>query len=133
MFGKSELYLDSKIEDNLKYNVINTTNSENEQSYNIPIYFQDCSNPITLRIVNYLADNFKVSNDNLLLYNGSLIKELGFRTKDLETNLSFDLKIITKDGETRTKNVNFDIIFEKENKSILDGDIDIEEKEDIRL
>ena len=43
------------------------------------------------------------------------------------------MKIITKDGKSRTKNVNFDIIYEKENKSVLAGDIDIEDKEDIRL
>lgn len=133
MFGKNELYLNSLIEDNLKYSVINSTNSENEQNYNIPIYFQDCSNPITLRIVNYLSNNYKVSKDNSLVYNGSLIRELGFNPKDLDTNLSFNLKIITKDGKTRIKKVDFDIIFENENKSILDGDIEIEVNEDIRL
>ncbi len=133
LFGKSTLNLDFKLDKNLDYNIINSKNSENEQGYNIPIFFQDCSNPITLRFVNYLNDNYKVSSENSLIYNGSLISELGLDIDDLEKNLEFDLTITTKDGKKRVQKVELEIPFEKGNKSILDGDFELQVKQDIKF
>ena len=133
LVGKNILDLDSKIENELEYTVINDENEDNSQNYNIPIFFQDLSNPITLRFVNYLADSYKVSSDKNLIYNGSLISELGLGIEDLDSNLSFDLTIALKSGETRTKNIEIEIPFEKGSKSILDGDFTTKVKQDIRF
>ena len=133
LFGKSTLDLDMKIEDKLEYSVINDNNSDNQQNYNIPIYFQDCSNPITLRYLNILNDNFKVSNENSLVYNGSLIRELGLDLNDLDSNLTFDLIVTTKDGKKRLKNIRLEIPFKNDNVNILDGDADIKENYDIEF
>lgn len=133
LFGKSNLDLGTKIENNLEYNVINDKNFNNEQNYNIPIYFQDCSNPITLRYLNILNDNFKVSNENSLVYNGSLIRELGLDLNDLDSNLTFDLIVTTKDGKKRLKNIRLEIPFKNDNVNILDGDADIKENYDIEF
>ena len=133
MFAKNTLDLDAKIEDNLEYNVINSENSENNQEYNIPIYFQDCSNPITFRYVNYLANNYKVSSNETVKYNGSLVSKLGMKLEDLNDNLSFDLKIITKDGEERIESVDLKIPYKDENRSIIDGDFETKEKKNIRF
>ena len=133
MFGKSTLDLDTKIENNLEYNVINSENYENNQEYNIPIYFQDCSNPITFRYLNYLANNYKVPSDETLKYNGSLISKLGMDLEDLNDELSFDLKIITKDGQERVEKVNLEISYKDENRSIIDGDFEAKEKKSIQF
>ena len=133
MFAKNTLDLDAKIEDNLEYNVINSENSENNQEYNIPIYFQDCSNPITFRYVNYLANNYKVSSNETVKYNGSLVSKLGMKLEDLNDNLSFDLKIITKDGEERIESVDLKIPYKDENRSIIDGDFEAKEKKSIQF
>ena len=135
MFGNSDLNSNGivEIKDNLEYNVINTTNSKNEQNYNIPIYFQDCSNPITLRLVNTLMDNYKVSSEQILLYNGSLIKELGIDLKKINTNIKFNLEVTTKDGEKRMKLIELNIPLENKDGSILDGDFEIEENESIEF
>ena len=133
LFGKSTLDLTSKIETSLEYNVINSDNSKNEQEYDIPIYFQDCSNPITFRYVKYLANNYKVPSDKDLKYNGSLIKNLGLKIDDLNKDFSFALKIITKDGEERIKNIKLEIPYEEKNKSILDGDFEQKLKENINF
>ena len=127
MFGKSNLNEDYLIKSNkLEYNVINSENVDNEQNYNIPIFFQDCSNPITLRFVNNLADNYRVSNDNTLVYNGGLIRELGLNLNSLNTELKFDLEITTKNGISRMYTIDLEIPIEDENRSILDGDFNTE-------
>ena len=131
LFGKSSLDLGAKIEESLKYNVINSDNKENTQEYDIPIYFQDCSNPITIRYINYLSNNYKVPNDKTLKYNGSLIKNLGLKIDDLNKNISFDLKITTRDEEERIKKINIEIPYENKNKSILDGDFEMKVKKNI--
>ena len=131
LFGKSSLDLETKIEESLKYNVINSDNKENTQEYDIPIYFQDCSNPITIRYINYLSNNYKVPNDKTLKYNGSLIKNLGLKIDDLNKNISFDLKITTRDEEERIQKIDIEIPYENKNKSILDGDFEMKVKKNI--
>lgn len=133
LIGKSTLDLDTKIDNVLEYNVINTDNSENEQNYNIPIFFQDCSNPITLRFVNHLRDSYKVSNDRNLKYNGSLISELGLNIDDLDKEFSFNLKITTKDGKERNQTIKLNIPFESGNQTILDGDFEKNVKQNIQF
>lgn len=122
LFGNNSLDIDKKIEGSLEYNVINDENIENKQNYNIPVFFQDCSNPITIRFVNYLKDNYKVPSDRTLEYNGNLITEIGLDIEDLDKNLSFDLEITTRDGEKKIQKVDIEIPFENKENSILDGD-----------
>lgn len=129
-FGNSNLVEDDLIEELLEYNVINSENKENEQNYNIPIFFQDCSNPITLRVVTELSNHYQVSKDYTLAYNGSLVKELGLRLENLNQTISFDLVIHNK-GVGRAKHIDLEIPYEDKEKSILDGDIKIEKNKNI--
>lgn len=135
MFGNSNINSDDIISNDkeLNYNVINSSNNDNEQNYNIPIFFQDCSIPITLRFVNNLSDNYKISSEDTLIYNGSLIKKLGMDLKNINTKFSFDLKITTKDGDEKTKQIDINIPIENDKRSILDGDFEIEVKENIKI
>jgi len=132
-FGNSNLNTDDIIEDKLEYNVINSGNNEDAQGYNIPIYFQDCSNPITIRVVNLLADNYRVSKDTALNYNGKLIRDLGFGLYNLNDEISFDLEMDTKLGKSKTTRVELTIPFENEKNSILDGDFESDEKVDTKI
>ena len=133
LFGKNTLDFDTKIENTLEYNVINSENKDNDQKYDIPIYFQDCSNPITIRYVKYLSNNYKVPSDKTLKYNGSLIRNLGLKIDDLNKNLKFEIKFITKDEEERKQEINLEIPYENESKSILDGDFEETTKLNIRI
>lgn len=129
-FGNSELNLDELVENKLEYTVINSENQEDTQNYNIPVFFQDCSNPITFRIVTELSNNYQVSNAQTLTYNGSLIEELGLKTGDLNQNVTFDLVLKTK-GAIHPKTIELKIPYENEEKSIVDDDIMVEKKENI--
>ena len=123
-YGNSDLHEEDVIENKLEYNVINSSNEKNEQTYNIPIYFQDCSNPITIRVVTILSDNYKVSNDKTLSYNGSIMKELGFSLNRLNKKLKFDIEIENSLGDKHCQNVNLEIPYNDEEKSIIDGDFE---------
>lgn len=125
MFGNGILNEEDRIEDSLKYTVINSSN-EKEQDYRIPIYFQDFSNPITIRLVRELDKNYKVSNEKSLVYNGKLIEELGLHLSDLASKIIFDIEIDTKDGEKRIQTIELEIPLENEQKSILEGDYEEE-------
>lgn len=125
-FASNVLNFDNEINDNIEYNVINSSNIDNEQNFNIPIFYQDCSNPITIRVINNLSNNYKVSKDSVLKYNGSLIRELGLNVSELDNNLEFDLKITTKDANEKLENIKLEIPFEDEQRSIIDGDFEKE-------
>lgn len=129
-FGNGIINLDSIIEDKLEYTVVNSENDDNAQNYNIPIFFQDCSNPITLRLVTELANQYQVPNDHTLIYNGNLIKELGLGINELNKRVKFDLIVVSKDSK-HIKTISLEIPYEEGEKSIFDGDIKIEKIENI--
>ena len=130
MFGNGLLNEDNIINDILEFNIINSSN-DNNQNYNIPVYFQDCSNPITLRVINNLADNYKISSQDALTYNGGLIKLLGIGLDKLENQISFDLNIETKSGDNIKRTIEIEIPFSDDEQNILDGDFEIEKDENI--
>jgi len=129
-FGNSDLKPDYCIEKRLEYVVINSENKEDMQNYNIPVFFQDCSNPITLRLVTELSKNYQIPKENTLAYNGTLIRELGFNIFNLNQNINFDLTVETKDA-IHTQSISLEIPYEENENSILDGDIQVERKENI--
>ena len=128
-FGNSDisnLSDENKINDELKYNMINYDNKENDIKYSIPIFFEDCSNPITLRYLNSdIVTNYTISTTELVEFNGSLLKNENIDLEDIKTNISFDLNIVTESGETHTINLEFEISLEDENSTIYDGEINI--------
>ena len=128
-FGDSDisnLSDESKINDELKYNIINYDNEENDIKYSIPIFFEDCSNPITLRYLNSsIITNYTISTTEPVEFNGSLLKNGNIDLKDLETKISFDLNIVTQSGENHTINLEFEIPLKDSNNTIYDGKINI--------
>jgi hypothetical protein len=89
--------------------------------YNIPIFFEDCSNPITLKYVNNIAKNYKVDSNELLEYDGTLLRNIKNNVDELKNTISFKLNIITQNDEEHTINLNIDIPLEDENDSVLNG------------
>lgn len=130
--GNSELNPDDLIDSKLEYTVINSDNQDDMQNYNIPIFFQDCSTPITLRIVTELSNNYQVPNDQTLIYNGSLIREIGLGIDNLNKDISFDITIDTR-GVEHNKKIRLEIPYEEGEKSIVYGDIKIKKEENIQF
>lgn len=127
-FGNSdiaELSDENKIDSGLEYNIMNYENSENDVKYSIPIFFEDCSNPITLRYLNSdIVSDYKFSQSNKLQFNGSLLKTAGISLEKLGTTITFDLDIITQNDETYNIPLTLDIPIDER---IYDGDIFVTE------
>jgi hypothetical protein len=90
--------------------------------YNIPIFFEDCSNPITLKYVNHdIVENYKISSNEILKYDGSLLKTANVELNDLKTTINLDLNILTQDNQLHVKTLNIEIPLADEKNSIFDG------------
>jgi len=90
-----------------------TTNEENNNSdYNTPVFFADCSNPISLGYLNSgILKNYNMPEDDnygtslsakTAVFDGSILKKAGIKIEDLKCNLSFTIKITNYLGEQYT-------------------------------
>ena len=64
--------------------------------YNTPIFFADCSTPITLKYVNTVSSNFSLKNTNKLTQNGTLLNNLIKDTSVINANFRKSGKIHLK-------------------------------------
>ncbi|MCL2341881.1 MAG: hypothetical protein FWC53_02245 [Firmicutes bacterium] len=80
------------------------TNDENDKAdYNSPVFYADCSNPISLGYLNLGVlknynipedDNYGTSiNSKTVLFDGSILKKAGIKIEELKCSLSFTIKI----------------------------------------
>lgn len=124
-YGTDKTIEDDEIVDNLEFNILNSDNSKNDISYSIPIIFQDLSNPITLKYVNTnIVQSYKISNQNKIIFNGTLLKLSQVNPKDIENKISFYINIKTADDRVLTRKIEIDIPLKDNNdKSIYDGNI----------
>lgn len=95
-FGKDSIETE-KIEEKLEYNVIDDSNVENSVKYSIPLFFEDCSNPITIRYINSeILKNYNIESSEKVIFNGSLLKRGEIELQDIESEISMNLNIVTK-------------------------------------
>ena len=130
-FGDSDFtseISDYEIESILEYSIINYENSNDDVEYTIPIFFEDCSNPITIRFVNYdILENYIIEANIKTEFNGSILKNENIAISDISSKISFDINIETESSnQIHTINLEIEIPLENEEKTIFDGYIDIE-------
>ena len=128
-FGKSDFDIENnenEILDRLEYNVVNSSNSENDMIYSIPIFFEDLSNPITLKYMNYdIIKNYTISNEEDVIFNGNLLQRAGVNLESIKSKIYMNLNIITKDDEVHIFPLELQIPLQNEEKSIYDGGVKI--------
>lgn len=124
-YGSDKIIESNEIVEKLEFDIINSENKNNDIGYSIPILFQDLSNPITLKYVNSnIVNSFKISNDNKLIFNGSLLKKAQINPKDIENQISFCINIKTGDDRIITKKIEISIpLADNNGNSIYDGNI----------
>ena len=117
---------DYEISEELEYSIMNYDNSDDDIKYSIPIFFEDCSNPITLRLINYdILENYIVEENTKIQFNGSILKNENIEIDDIKITISFDINIETEDDEIHIINFEFEIPLENGEETIFDGYIDI--------
>lgn len=97
---------DGKIEFNIVY-----TNEENEKAnYDEPTFYTDCSNPITLEYSNNdIVTHYKIDENKSVLFDGSILKEVGVATESLNCKVKFKINIINNNDEKYSCWINFSI------------------------
>ena len=128
-FGDSDYtseITDDEIDDKLEYNVMNYDNQDDDVKYVIPIFFEDCSNPITLRFINHdILENYIIEENTITQFNGTILKNENISIDDIQATISFDINIETENNEIHTINFEIEVPLENGDESILDGYIDI--------
>lgn len=132
-YGTDKINGNNEITDSLEFNVLNSENIDNDISYSIPILFQDLSNPITLKYVNKeIVKSYKFSNEEKMIFNGTLLKTVRVNPKDIENKISFCINIKTGDNRLLKQKIEISIpLKDNNNLSLYDGNIEYEEMLDI--
>ena len=116
-FGKST-FEDNKIfKDKIDFNLVNTDETANYSNNEI---FNNLSNPILVGFYNKnIKTNFLNSNSELD-HSGRILKEAKIPQQSIECNISFDINITNELDEEYICNVNFNIPFENDTKTVYE-------------
>lgn len=127
-FATSTIYSDYIIDNHLNYNILNFDNSDNFNYYSSPTFFTDCSNPIVLKYVNSgIIKNYTFSNKNKLVFNGSILKNSNIYLKDLNSQLSFTINIVSNSQKLYKYTANIDIPISNSENTLFDTNICLEQ------
>lgn len=107
----------------IDFKIINT-NSENENNnYDEPTFYTDCSNPITLGYINKdILTNYSVSDTSKSVsFNGKVLKEANINLEDINYTLNFTIHIVNKLNQSFAYNMKLDVNLDDSNGGIYNG------------
>ena len=79
--------------DRIDFDIIHK-NEESTDDHSKPTFFTDCSNPITVGMLNKnVLEHCTASNDGTLELNGTILKNAGVNLDDLRTKISFKVHL----------------------------------------
>ena len=109
-FGK---YKDiSELSNNrIDFNIINTNQQNENNNYDKPTFYTDCSNPITLGYLNKdILTNYSVSeNASTVSFNGKVLKEANINLDDIAYTLNFTIHIVNNLNQNFAYNMKLDV------------------------
>ena len=98
-----------KMQDKIYFKIINNNEQNNQENYEEPTFYADCSNPITLKYINQLNREYSIGKGNSATFDGTILKKVGIKPEDLSVKINFRINIINNDDETCTKWINFEL------------------------
>ena len=123
-FGTPNINNHYIIEDNLEFTILNDKNIDTNLQYNTPIFFTDCSNPITLKYVNnQIKTDFEITSNEPIFFNGKLLELAKIPLENLETTISFDIHFTANDNKEYKYTLNLPIELKNDTNNILEGSI----------
>ena len=109
-FGK---YQDLENPENgrIDFNIVNTNDENQNQNYDEPTFYTDCSNPISLGYLNKdLLTNYSVSSDSSSVsFNGKVLQEANVNLEDINCTLNFTIHIVNNLNQKFAYNMKLDI------------------------
>lgn len=97
--------------DRIDFKIVNTNEQSENNNYDEPTFYTDCSNPISLGFLNKdLLTNYSVSSDsNTISFNGKVLQEAGVNLEDLNCTLNFTIHIVNNLNEKFSYNMNLNV------------------------
>ena len=104
------LNLENRTDDEISFSVINSNEQNNETDYNKPVFYTDCSNPLSLGYINKnILTSCEVNSNNAeIRFDGSILQNAGISLEELSFKLSFNLHIINNYNEEFISNISID-------------------------
>lgn len=128
-FATSTIYSDYIIDNHLSYNILNFDNTDNFNYYFTPNFFTDCSNPIVLKYVNSeILQNYTFSNKNNLVFDGSILKDSNIYLKDLNSQISFTINIVSNSQKLYKYDASINIPISNSEMTLFDSNIYLEQE-----
>lgn len=121
-FGKYKM-IETPENNRIDFNIVNT-NSENENNdYDNPTFYTDCSNPISLGYLNKdILTNYAVSQDaNTVSFNGKVLQQANIKLEDINYTLTFKIHIVNNLNQKFVYNMKLDINLNDDNGGIYNG------------
>lgn len=129
--------IDNFREDGILFKIVNSNKKNQTADYNEPIFYTDCSNPISLGYINknVLTNCELTANSGSISFDGSILRSANIDIENLKTTISFTIHLKNNYNEEFVCNVKIDNDLESEeegNDGIYTGYIMkiIENKED---
>ena len=105
----------------IDFNIIHK-NEDNKKDYTNPTFFTDCSNPITVGMLNKnVLEHCTASNDGTLALDGSILKNAGVNLEELQTVISFKVHLKNNLNEEFVCNVVLENDLGNGTETIYDG------------
>ena len=95
------------MQDRISFKIINNNGQNNQENYEEPTFYADCSNPITLKYINQLNREYSVTKGNSATFDGTILKKVGIKPEDINVKINFKINIVNHNDETYTKWINF--------------------------
>ena len=111
-----------RISDSLKYKIILTNDENDESYYNTPVFYTDCTNPISLSYINdNIFKNYSVKKNSSISYDGRVLKDIDINLDDITPKISFTIHIKNNLDEEYICNFACKVNFENSAGSIYSG------------
>lgn len=121
-FGKYK-DIEEPANNRIDFKIINTNQENENNDYDEPTFFTDCSNPINLGYLNKdILTNYSVSADSSIVsFNGKVLKEANISLDDINYTLNFTIHIVNNLNEKFSYNMNLDVNLDDNNGGIYNG------------
>lgn len=107
----------------IDFNIVNTNSQNENNDYDNPTFYTDCSNPISLGYLNHdILTNYSVSKEaNTVSFNGKVLKEANVKLEDINYILSFKIHLMNHLNQKFVYNMKLNVDLNDNNGGIYNG------------
>lgn len=110
-------------QDGILFSILNTNPKNDLANYDNPVFYTDCSNPISLGFINKnILTNCEVTDEvGSITFDGSILQSANVNLDELKTKLSFTINITNNYNEKYKCDLELELDLTSENQEIYSG------------